>query len=235
MKTFFDRLEKGQSCWTLKSGIREKSSANAPSVTVQGYPVLAHRLSYEIHIGPIPVGQEVYRTCGNNQCVNPEHLELRVSIHGKEITARFFEKVNKTETCWTWTGPTNGKGYGLIEIEGKKILTHRWSYEHHKGQIPDGLLVCHECDNPPCVNPSHLWVGTQKDNVRDAIDKGRFNANGWDIGTLRRDSTHCAMGHEFTFENTGYQAKGRYCKTCANRKKQEARARIREKAKEAHL
>ena len=90
---------------------------------------------------------------------------------------RFWRYVEKTDGCWLWVGGSKSqKGYGKIEIKGKHKLAHRLSYEIHKGPIPDGLLVMHSCDNPSCVNPDHLSVGTQSQNILEAFAKGRKNA-----------------------------------------------------------
>lgn len=93
------------------------------------------------------------------------------------LEQRFWSKVDKTSSptgCWLWTGYRNPKGYGRFGPT-KKIdaYSHRVSYEMHKGPIPAGLLVCHRCDNPPCVNPKHLFTGTMQDNVDDMMSKGR--------------------------------------------------------------
>ena len=86
---------------------------------------------------------------------------------------RFFKYVKKTNTCWVWTGCRVSNRYGNILINGKHTLAHRYSYELHKGKIANGLYVCHKCDNGLCVNPDHLFLGTQLDNMRDMIKKGR--------------------------------------------------------------
>ena len=85
---------------------------------------------------------------------------------------RFMKKVKKTDSCWLWIA-SKCNGYGHFGINGKVYRSHRLSYEHYKGKIPDGLVVRHKCDNPACVNPEHLEVGTQKDNVQDCITRGR--------------------------------------------------------------
>jgi len=76
--------------------------------------------------------------------------------------------------CWLWAGACfQETGYGQIKINGKKIGTHRFSWLIHRGPIPSGMLVCHHCDTPPCVNPEHLFLGTVKDNSQDCIKKDR--------------------------------------------------------------
>lgn len=90
---------------------------------------------------------------------------------------RFWSKIKKTDGCWIWTGSKNGLGYGRIEHHGIKYATHRFSYQMKYGPIPNGLWVLHHCDNPPCVNPKHLFTGTPRDNTQDMISKGRFVGN----------------------------------------------------------
>lgn len=82
--------------------------------------------------------------------------------------------INAKTDCWEWQRTKNRKGYGQIGIKsGKMVATHRLSYQLHKGEIPEGLLVCHKCDNPSCVNPEHLFLGTNSDNIKDSFRKGR--------------------------------------------------------------
>jgi hypothetical protein len=87
--------------------------------------------------------------------------------------AHFWEHVVKREGCWGWTWHTDAPGYGVIHFQKRLILAHRLSWELHCGPIPDGLCVLHECDNPPCSNPAHLFLGTKPDNNRDRAAKGR--------------------------------------------------------------
>lgn len=86
-----------------------------------------------------------------------------------------WSRINKrSETeCWEWTGCRSPKGYGLFGLDGKTRLAHRLAWETVHGRIMEGLFVCHKCDNPPCCNPGHLFIGTSADNIRDMFAKGR--------------------------------------------------------------
>lgn len=91
----------------------------------------------------------------------------------KPLKERFFSKVRKSKDgCWEWIG-AKSRGYGQILAFGKVQMAPRVSYVIHLGKIPDGLLVCHKCDNPSCVNPDHLFLGTDSDNTSDCVRKGR--------------------------------------------------------------
>ena len=88
---------------------------------------------------------------------------------------RFWEKVQKKSGgCWTWLGAKNNQGYGNFNVGGKFERAHRIAYCLSIGEVPAGLFVLHHCDNPSCVNPKHLFLGTQKDNMQDCLKKGRF-------------------------------------------------------------
>ena len=86
---------------------------------------------------------------------------------------RFEDKFIKSIGCWEWRASKGNKGYGQFLINGQIRQAHRVSYQLYVGEIPEGLYVCHRCDNPGCVNPSHLFLGTQTDNMRDCENKGR--------------------------------------------------------------
>ncbi len=88
---------------------------------------------------------------------------------------RFWKYVDKKSNneCWNWTGTCNTNHYGELSVYGKCVRTHRFSWEIHFGKIPNGLFVCHTCDNPKCANPEHLFLGTYKDNSDDKVKKNR--------------------------------------------------------------
>lgn len=99
---------------------------------------------------------------------------------------KFWEYVEKSEGCWNWKGPHNDKGYGQINAEKKTSYAHRFSWILHNGPITNGLIVCHHCDNPSCVRPDHLFLGTHKDNNADMLSKHRENfVQGENVGCAK--------------------------------------------------
>lgn len=96
----------------------------------------------------------------------------------ERFTESFWAKVHKGERCWLWQGAKKHDGYGLINRHGKMMLAHRFSWELANGPIPEGRFALHHCDTPACVNPSHMYLGTKKDNARGKILRGRDPTRG---------------------------------------------------------
>jgi hypothetical protein len=96
-------------------------------------------------------------------------------IDKNSLEERFWVKVDSgaPNGCWEWTGGCDRDGYGKIKDSGKTVKSHRASWEIHNGPIPEGALVLHKCDNPKCVRPAHLLLGTDKENAADKVAKGR--------------------------------------------------------------
>ena len=106
-------------------------------------------------------------------------IPLKNTTARSELEGRFWAKVDKSAAgpngdCWEWQAYLNARGYGVINVFGKLDLAHRisWAFAFDR-KVPDGMCVCHSCDNPKCVNPAHLWIGTNRDNVNDRQRKGR--------------------------------------------------------------
>jgi hypothetical protein len=130
----------------------------------------------------------------------------RLSIPVKVRALRI--PLDKSGECWLWLGQRHKRdGYGLIKgTTNQPLRAHRVFYTIFNGEIPEGMVVCHSCDTPACVNPDHLWVGTHADNQRDKTQKGRHP------NTLK---THCKRGHELSGKNLYINTKKqRCCRTC---------------------
>ena len=139
--------------------------------------------------------------------VRGKPVRFKKGHHGRRpLAERFWEKVDKTDTCWLWTAYRCPLGYGRINVTSGAApqLAHRIAYELCVGPIPDGLELDHLCRVPSCVNPAHLEPVTRRENVLRGIAPAAQYA--------RR--THCAKGHPFDDENTGWHGGGRRCKTC---------------------
>ena len=139
-------------------------------------------------------GELEKRTCDNCKaefwfrvsCRNVGRFCKRACCHDwmrgrekKPLWERFWEKVEKGDQCWIYKG-SHGTGnlYGQFRIRGKELRAHRLAWQFAFGPIPKGLNVLHSCDNPPCVRPDHLFLGTQLDNIHDMMRKGRAKMSG---------------------------------------------------------
>jgi hypothetical protein len=126
--------------------------------------------------------------CGQQQHAKKyckKHYELArksgeiVAAKKKSLPERFWEKVEKTDTCWNWTGQRNELGYGLMWLNGKGgYRAHRMAYELSIGPIPEGMVIDHRCHNASCVNPAHLRACTQKQNSEHKIGASKGNPSG---------------------------------------------------------
>jgi len=114
-------------------------------------------------------------------------------LSDEKFAQKFWSNVEKTDSCWLWTASINTQGYGNITRQYKKILAHRYSYEHSNGFIPSGHEIDHLCENKICVKPDHLVAITRSDHAKHTAQM---------IRKMSLERTHCANGHELNDENS---------------------------------
>jgi hypothetical protein len=141
-------------------------------------------------------------------------------MNNAEIKAKLLERRNITAAgCWEFTGQLTPTGYGEIYVDGKNQRVHRLMYVIEHGAIPDGFYILHSCDNPPCFNPDHIRAGTQKENMKDSLDRGRNaianHGKPWD-STGSASVFVCINGHDMRDPANVYTAPRGYreCRPC---------------------
>lgn len=174
-----DRSGGDDACWLWTGSV---GNFGQPTVGYRNFTLSVRREVWTLRTKARPEKHRLVTvTCGEKRCVNPKHLALRTVI---DLVAKFWEKVDRRgpDECWLWKGNTNKSGYGRhYRNKTEFYAAHRFSYELHHGPIKGHVAgdperevcVLHRCDTPRCVNPAHLFLGSDKDNIHDCIAKGR--------------------------------------------------------------
>jgi hypothetical protein len=148
-------------------------------------------------------------------------------VRGLSLAEKFEERYipEPNSGCWLWIGAIRTGGYGTFYDGEKTVGAHQFSWMVSQGVecVPDKMDVCHTCDNPSCVNPDHLWLGSRSDNMFDASRKNRLSYR-MHFNSMK---THCPQGHSYEGRNLRYNSKGRICISCERVYKARKRASIR--------
>ena len=179
-RNFWKKVRKTDSCWIWVASTGRRGHG---TFSVAGKIKKAHRISWELHNGAIPHGLWVLHRCDKPGCVKPEHLylgvvggNLRINTRSKEFVAIFESKqIDGPGGCRIWNGGKFKDGYGNTWLDGKAVKAHRAAYILRFGSIPKGLLLLHKCNTRACVriDPDHVYVGNQAQNMRDKVESGR--------------------------------------------------------------
>lgn len=181
VQAFWERVARGDAdeCWIWRGG----TNAGFGQFTVATQPKRVRRpataVSWELAGRTIPAGHRIGSNCGEKLCVNPAHLEAQTQSDYARWSAdalkqRFWRRVSKNpDGCWEWDGHRSALGYGMTTYKSRSIGAHRLAWILTHGSIPEGMFICHHCDNPPCCNPAHLFMGSPAANSFDMKNKGR--------------------------------------------------------------
>lgn len=199
MDRFWLKVDLGDwdACWPWKAS---RHPDGYGQFVLAGRPVGAHRVAYGIVQDRWPEGIRISHHCGNLSCVNPAHLSPATATRQRRSRStatrpievanvdedRFWSKVDvgDWDACWHWKAAKLTGGYGSFWLSGHNVGAHRVAFTLVHGPIPHELCICHHCDNPPCVNPAHLFPGTHEDNQADKVRKKR-HARGLNHGAAR--------------------------------------------------
>jgi len=188
---FWDSVVKNESnnCWDWR-GIKDRNNRGIMfAVNKKNIVYSAAHISLFLNRNIDVSGTPIRRLCENMWCCKPDHLVIKKKdlsipldiVLTKKRLRNFWArvKIKDKDECWEWQGCKDKKGYGQINLNYKTYRTHRLSYmiKHNLSYISGGMCVLHKCDNPVCVNPDHLWLGTNFDNVQDRHAKGRSSAS----------------------------------------------------------
>lgn len=172
-------------CWGWRAKIDRYGNASFSYTAEDGRKVSinAARWAWIEFRGPIPEDHKVTNTCGLKSCQNLDHWELKPTNQGKSLWVLYELKFTKGEPdeCWPWQDKSRDKdGYGIFSyrLEGKNytVRATRWGWKALYGSLPDDEMICHTCDNPPCQNPSHWFLGSASVNNADKVAKGRVKS-----------------------------------------------------------